>query len=172
MARLPLRFYGDPVLAQKAQPISAIEPRHHQLAEDMIETMYAESGIGLAANQVGSLERIFVIDPGIKNSKARNPQVFLNPELLDMSVEDESYTEGCLSIPMVEADVYRPKRVKLRWLDLDGKNHEQWFDDLAARVIQHEYDHLEGVLFVDQIPESKRAKLAGKLNLIKTKREE
>lgn len=168
MPLLSLRFYGDPILAQKAQPIPTIEPRHHQLAADMIETMYKENGIGLAANQIGSLERIFVIDPGVKKSpNTHTPQVFINPEILKFSVEDEPYNEGCLSIPEIESEVYRPSRITVRWTDLEGNTHTQEFSDLAARVIQHELDHLDGILFIDQIPEKARVKLAGRLNKLK-----
>lgn len=172
MALLTLRIYGDPILAQKALPIQTIEERHHTLAADMIETMYASQGIGLAANQIGSLERIFVIDPGIKKSpNSKNPQVFLNPEILKYSVEDDPYVEGCLSIPEIESEVYRPSVITVRWMDLQGKTHTQEFSDLAARVIQHEYDHLEGILFIDQIPERARLKLVGRLNKLKQERE-
>lgn len=179
MAVLPIRIYGDPVLRERAHEIDpgAIDDGLRAFSQGMIETMYDARGIGLAANQVGDLRRILVIDvadaeerpPGKQRpaAKTRAPEVYINPVILDESIEDGPYNEGCLSIPEVEGDVYRPLRIRLRWLDLDGEQHEAEVDDLRARVLQHEIDHLDGVLFVDHMPTAERAKIAGKLNLLK-----
>ena len=185
MPLLPIKIYGDPVLRETAEKIEQehVTDEFRQFARDMAETMYANSGIGLAANQVGDLRRIFVVDTaqveenGSKSRRKKDPQkrelhVFLNPEVVESSLEDEAYTEGCLSIPEVEADVYRPIRVKVRYRTLDWQEKEQWFEGLLARVFQHELDHLNGVLFVDHLPAASRLKLAGALNKLKKSSEE
>jgi peptide deformylase len=178
MTLLPIRKYGDPILRQKARPIAAITAELRQLAADMGETMYAANGIGLAANQIGRLERILVLDVvqtddgpgkprGRQRTSERQLEVYLNPEILDTGIEDDTYSEGCLSIPGLEGDVYRPLRLTLRWMDLDGATHEASFDGMRARVLQHEIDHLDGILFIDRLPEARRASLAGALNRLK-----
>lgn len=181
MAILEIRKYGDPVLRETAKPIEEVTDELRRLAEDMGETMYSAAGIGLAANQVGDLRRILVIDvrqsddadtPRARKAKRsgdrpRHLEVYLNPEILESSELDGPYTEGCLSIPEVEGEVYRPLSIKLRWMDLDGEIHEEEVDEIRARVLQHEIDHLNGVLFVDHLGTVKRKLLAGKLNRIK-----
>lgn len=177
MPPLAIRLYGDPVLREKAQPIERIDDDLRQLADDMIETMYEAQGIGLAGNQIGEARRILVLDVterGEKGSRLRlrkppepQPEVYINPEILDSSIEDEGYSEGCLSIPGVEGEVFRPLALRLRWTDLDGQTHEAEFDGLRARVLQHEIDHLDGILFIDRLPESRRKGLAGALALIR-----
>jgi len=179
MAILPIRLYGDPVLREKAQPIAEITDDLRQFAADMGETMYAAGGIGLAANQVGDLRRILVVDVtdrGEKRSKKRakpgtHLEVYINPEVLETSVEDEGYSEGCLSIPGLEGDVYRPVRIRLRWTDLDGQTREADFTDLHARVLLHEIDHLDGVLFVDHLPPARRTAIAPALARIRQEQE-
>jgi len=165
MAILEIKKYGDPVLREKAHPITEVTEDLKKLSQDMIETMYDANGIGLAANQVGILQRIFVVDTN--DPKSPDPKVYLNPEIQESSVEDESYNEGCLSIPDLEGDVYRPLKIKARWMGLDGKTYEQTLDDMNARVFQHELDHLDGVLFIDHMTDSNRQKLLGKLNKLK-----
>jgi peptide deformylase len=173
MPPLPIRFYGDPVLREKAAPIDKIDERHRRLAADMAETMYEARGIGLAANQVGLLDRIVVVDVDWADDKedgdARRPVAMINPEIVDESVEDESASEGCLSIPAVDGDVWRPLRVRCRYLDLDGKTVEIDAEGLRARCILHEIDHLNGVLFIDHLTPSDREKIAGKLAAIREK---
>ncbi len=177
MTVLEICKYGDPVLREKAQPIREITDELRQLAADMGDTMYSAGGIGLAGNQVGVLQRILVID--ITDSDERresgkrqpprqkNLEVYLNAEILSASDEDAPYNEGCLSIPVLEGEVYRPVRIKMRWMDLEGQTHEAEFDDLRARVLQHEIDHLDGVLFIDHIGAIARRMMAGKLNKMK-----
>lgn len=168
MSILPIRMYGDPVLREKAQPITDITDDLRAFAEDMIETMYDANGIGLAANQVGDLRRIFVVDTGERDGrKGKFPEVFINPEILESSIEDDTYKEGCLSIPDLEGDVFRPVELKVRYMDLEGQVHEEEMDDIRARVFQHELDHLDGILFVDLMPDKARLKLVGALNKLK-----
>lgn len=181
MAILPIRKYGDPVLREKARPIEAVDDALRAFAQDMAETMRAANGIGLAANQVGDLRRILVLDvadvgeraPGGERQRGpgRQLEVYLNPEILEETAEDEDYNEGCLSIPGVEADVYRPVGIRLRWMDLDGERHEESFDGLRARVLQHEIDHLDGILFPDRLGLIARQRLAGKLRRLRRETE-
>ena len=185
MAVLPLRIYGDPVLRQRAAevPVSELStPAFQQFIGDMGETMYENNGLGLAANQVGDLRRVFVADveqvtenrkrgKRVKDASKRKLLVFINPTVLDSSEEDEVYNEGCLSIPEIEGDVYRPIRIKARYNTLDGELKEEWIEGLLARVFQHEVDHLDGVLFVDRMAESERGKLVGALNRLKRSQE-
>lgn len=180
MALLPIRLYGDPVLRTRATELGAadVTPALRQFVADMGETMYAASGIGLAANQVGDLRRLFVADVAqvdekskkgrrTKDATRRELLAYLNPEIVEFSPEDESYQEGCLSIPEIEADVFRPIRIRVRYRTLDWELRETWFDGLMARVFQHEMDHLDGVLFIDHLPEATRRRLAGPLSRIK-----
>lgn len=177
MAVLDIRKYGDPVLREKAVRIVEVTPELRQLAADMGETMYSAGGIGLAANQVGCLDRLVVVDVTDAEERKRsgkrpppakpNLEVYLNPEILDSAVEDESCTEGCLSIPGVEGDVFRPISIRLRWMTLEGAIREGTFEDLRARVLQHEIDHLDGVLYIDRISTVKRSLLRGKLEDIR-----
>lgn len=177
MSLLRIRVYGDPVLRQKAQPVERVDESLKELAADMAETMYASNGIGLAATQVGDLRRVFVVDIGQvensgsgtpegrrqKNASKRNLMVFINPHVLDPTPADCPFTEGCLSIPGLEGEVFRPEGVRVRYLDTEGAEKEFFATGLLARVIQHEFDHLEGVLFVDRMPPGARRSLAGEL---------
>jgi peptide deformylase len=169
MAVLPIRLYGDSVLREKTRPIKSVDDELRQLAADMGETMYAANGIGLAAPQVGDTRRMLVYDVAQvigdkrKNGKrmrdpgARHLEVVLNAEVIDSSVEDERSEEGCLSIPGLEAPVYRSIKIKMRFMTLDGEWREESYSGLTARVLQHEIDHLDGILFVDRLPASLRA---------------
>lgn len=168
MARLEVRLYGDPVLHEVARPIDQITGEHRKLAEDMAETMYESRGIGLAANQVGVTERIIVIDVNWsekrnKKPQGRNPIVLINPEILEEGVEDDVLAEGCLSLPEIEGDVWRPTAIKVRYQTLEGQTVERAATELEARCIQHEVDHLNGILFIDRMAADAREKLAGKL---------
>jgi len=181
MATLEIRFYGDPVLREKAQPIAEVTDEIRRLAADMADTMYEAPGVGLAANQVGVLKQILVVDAsdreerkrGQKRAPAetRNPEFFLNPEILEESDEDDVYNEGCLSIPEVEADVYRPVRVRARWVSLDGEECEEWIEGFRARVFQHEVDHLNGVLFTDRLGLLAKTRVAGRLRRLREETE-
>ncbi len=182
MPILPLRYYGDPVLREKATCYEAVGDEVRRLAEDMAATMYAARGIGLAGNQIGIARRILVIDVSDDSPRARgesrepaanhNAEVYLNAEIVDSSVEDGDYNEGCLSIPGVEGNVWRPSRVRVTWMDLDGNKHDDWFDGMRARVLQHEIDHLDGVLFVDHLSMNDRKAIAGALNRLKQETQE
>ncbi len=151
MSLLPIRLYGDPVLRQVAVPVGEVTARVRRLAGHMIETMYAAPGRGLAAPQVGECVRMFVMDCDWKDGADRAPVVVIDPEITEASEEVSSYTEGCLSLPGLETEITRSARVRMRWRDLEGVSHDRWFDGFAAVCVQHEYDHLDGVLTVDRI---------------------
>jgi peptide deformylase len=149
MIRKVVKF-GDPVLEQKAEPIKEIDDEVKELVADMIETMHFEDGIGLAANQVGELKQVAVIDP----SGGEDPEaviVLINPEITEFSEEEEAFNEGCLSFPDIRFDVVRPAAIKLKALNLEGEEVEYDVDEILARVFQHEIDHLNGVLFIDYL---------------------
>lgn len=147
MAILDIRVLGDPILRQETAPVAAITAELRQLIDDMFATMHRARGIGLAAPQVGRLERIAVVDV---ESGAR-PIVLVNPEVVSVSAESEKSEEGCLSIPDVYSDVERPARVVVRALDREGQPFELNADGLLARCMQHEIDHLHGKLFIDYL---------------------
>lgn len=173
----PIVAYGDPVLRKECRDITKDEIDVKQLAEDMFETMYAAHGVGLAAPQIGKDIRMFVVDGAQMNENLDedeevNPhlegfkKVFINAEVLEEDGEEWAYEEGCLSIPDVRADVYRPERVKIKYFDTDWKEHTEVYVDMAARIIQHEYDHIEGVLFTDLVSPLKRQILKKRLTNI------
>lgn len=164
MGLLKIHIFDDPVLRQKAEPITEITERHHQLARDMAETMYAAPGIGLAANQIGILERIIVLDVGWPHLEEddedeKQPLAMINPEILEESVEDDEYSEGCLSLPEIEGDVWRPSKITVRYQALSGETVTKECEGLYGRCVQHEIDHLNGILFFDRMAEAKRRKL-------------
>jgi peptide deformylase len=164
---LPVTVYGDPILRKAAQPIGPGYPDLQEILINMWETMYVADGVGLAAPQVGLPIRIFVIDassgadedPSLRDFK----KVFINAEMLERSGNPWTMEEGCLSLPEIRENVSRPDTVRLRYADENFTIHEEVFSGFAARVIQHEYDHLEGVLFVDYLSPLKRKILKGKL---------
>ena len=154
MAVRPVRIWGDPVLRQKARPIETFDETLRELVEDLRDTMAAYEGVGLAANQVGVAERVFVID--VKGDDDRRVRLaVVNPVLASRSGSDVQ-EEGCLSIPGVWAEVTRPERVTLKGFDEHGQPLEVQADGMLARAIQHELDHLDGVLFVDKLSMLKR----------------
>jgi len=157
----PILIHGDPRLRQVAR--RAVPKAVRDLARDLVETMYAAPGRGLAAPQVGADLRVFAMDAYWKDGAARAPRVFVNPEILDRSGETQTLTEGCLSLPGIEVPVARPAEVTLAWQDLDGRRHRARFDGVEAAILQHEYDHLDGVLNIDRLPEAVRAALAPRL---------
>ncbi|WP_265563126.1 peptide deformylase [Sphingomicrobium arenosum] len=167
MAILPIYETPDPMLRQISKPVDEVTDEHRKLIEDMFETMYDAPGIGLAAVQVGHPIRILVIDlqePEEEGGEpVKDPRVFINPEILETSENDIPYTEGCLSVPEQFADVMRPDRIKARWLDENGKQFEEEIDGLLAVCLQHEMDHLEGVLFIDHLSKLKRDMVLKKL---------
>ena len=155
MAIKPLVILPDPRLKQVSEPVAAVTPEIRALAADMLDTMYDAPGIGLAAIQIGVAKRVVTIDLA-KQDEERNPIVFLNPEITWESEELGIYEEGCLSIPEYYEEVERPAVVKVRYMDLDGKTRDIELDGLMATCIQHEIDHLDGVLFIDYLSKLKR----------------
>ena len=165
-APLQLRYYGDPVLRKRAEPVAEITDAEHQLAEQMLETLYATgNGIGLAATQVGVLKRLIIVDIGEDDDEEYEPLVLFNPQLLS-SEGDIVAEEGCLSIPDVTADVKRPERIVVEGINLQREFVRIEADGLLARVLQHEIDHLNGVLFIDRISGLKRRLLSEELTRI------
>lgn len=157
----------DPLLRQKSTPVESVDDETRTLIADMFETMYAAPGIGLAAIQVGVPKRILVIDlqePAEEGGEpVSDPRIFINPEILEHSDQEVPYTEGCLSVPDQFADVDRPDRIRARWLDEQGEPHEEMLEGLLATCLQHEMDHLEGILFIDHLSRLKREMILKKL---------
>ncbi|MGD9507135.1 MAG: peptide deformylase [Geminicoccaceae bacterium] len=166
MALLEILQAPHPVLKTKAAPVAEVDDRLRQLAADMFETMYKAPGIGLAAPQVGVSERLVVMD--VAEDEERRPMVLVNPEIVWKSGERGTAEEGCLSLPGQFADVTRPRAVKVRFRDEQGEERELEAEGLLARCLQHEIDHLDGVLFVDHLSALKRNMIMRKL--IKTRR--
>ena len=162
MARLSILIAPNPVLKAKAKPVEKVDDSLRQLLDDMLETMYAAPGIGLSGNQVGVLHRVVVLDVARENEKPQ-PLKLVNPELTWQSDELASYNEGCLSIPELYADVVRPAEIKFRFLDEHGKKQEMGASGLLATCVQHEIDHLDGILFVDHLSALKRNMIMRKL---------
>jgi peptide deformylase len=175
MAIRPILEVPDPLLRQKSTPVEAVDDEVRALIADMFETMYDAPGIGLAAIQVGVPKRILVIDlqePLEEGGEpVRKPLVFVNPEILEHSDQDVPYTEGCLSVPDQFAEVDRPDRIKARWLDENGKQHEEVIEGLLATCLQHEMDHLEGILFIDHLSRLKREMILKKLSKLRKEQE-
>ncbi len=163
----PILIHPDPRLKKLCDPIAAIDDEIRKLADDMLATMYDAPGVGLAGPQVGVLKRIFVMDCVKDKDTAAQPMVMLNPEITWSSEETNVYEEGCLSIPEQYAEVTRPKEVRLRWLGLDGQSYEEQFDGLWATCAQHEFDHLNGKLFIDYLGPLKRQMITRKMEKLK-----
>jgi len=173
---LPIVAYGTPILRAVSKDITPDYPNLARLIADMWETMYSSSGVGLAAPQINRDIRLFVVDseqifanqeedekgkypdrPGIK-------RVFINAHIVEMHGDEWAYNEGCLSIPKIREDVYRSEEVTLEWVDENFEPHTQTFNGISARIILHEYDHIEGKLFIDYLKPLKRKLLKGKLD--------
>ena len=159
MAILEVLHYPDPRLRRTAAPVTHIDPATRELARDMLETMYAERGIGLAATQVGRLQRVVVMDLSEDHTE---PRVLVNPEVLSTEGTEEMQ-EGCLSVPGFYETVQRAERIRYRHMDLDGVLHEEETDGLLAVCIQHEIDHLNGRLFIDYLSPLKRSRIRKKV---------
>jgi len=170
VALLPILTAPDPRLKRKAAPVARVDDRIRQLMNDMAETMYAAPGIGLAAPQVGVLERVIVVDVA-KEGEPSQLLKMANPEVLWVSDELETYNEGCLSLPDHYADVERPAACRVRYLDEQGEIRELDAKGLLATCVQHEIDHLEGTLFVDHISALKRNIILRKLQKLKKSKE-
>lgn len=185
MTILPIVIAPDPLLKMKSEPVRTITPEILALLDDMLETMYASNGIGLSAVQVGVLKRIIVVDVEWESPRYRTegeerrtdeapkpgkPMKMINPEIIQESPEESTYTEGCLSFPGQYSEVVRPKGIRVKYLDEAGTPHELTADGLLAICIQHEIDHMNGVVFVDHISSLKRDMILRKLK--KAKRQE
>jgi peptide deformylase len=185
MAIRELLEVPDPRLKTVSSPVETFDEALKALAADLFETMYAANGIGLAAIQVGEPIRLLVIDLQPDDPDAepedcdhgghhhthqptlKEPRVFVNPQILDPAEDLNTYQEGCLSVPEIYADVERPKTCRVRWQDLDGNVHEEAMDGIMATCIQHEMDHLEGVLFIDHLSRLKRSMALKKLEKLR-----
>ena len=167
MTLRPIIEIPDPRLREVSAPVGAIDDEVRTLVADMFETMYAASGIGLAAIQIAVPRRVVVIDlqePEVEGGEGvRNPIAFINPEIVSASDELQTYNEGCLSIPEQYGEITRPAAIRARWLDETGAAHEEDLDGLMAICLQHEIDHLNGVLFIDHLSKLKRDMLVKKL---------
>ena len=162
MAMLPIHIYGDPVLRKKAASIGEVTSEIRTLVEDMAATMFDAPGIGLAAPQVGKSVRLFIVDPNMGEVEDVYEYVaFIDPVIVERSDDRVIIEEGCLSVPDIRADVERPRTLKIDFTDLTGERHSAEVGGMLARVIQHEYDHLDGILFVDRINPVRR-RLLGK----------
>ena len=159
MALRPLHLLGSPVLRQRAAPVAGVDAEVRALIDDLFETMRAAKGVGLAANQIGVARRVAVVDVGEDHPQ---PLVLVNPLIVERSDEKEIVEEGCLSIPEVYADVARPARVTVEALDRDGRPWREEVSGFTARAVQHEIDHLDGVLFLDHLTAVKRGSLLSK----------
>lgn len=164
----PVTVYGDPVLRKKAEPVTKDFQDLNLFIQNMFETMYNSDGVGLAAPQVGHAVRLFVLDTTTTEEDGLTgiKQAFINPEIVEKSGDEWIMNEGCLSLPEIREDVVRPETVKIKYLDEDLLLHEETFSGFTSRVIQHEYDHLEGVMFVDYLTPLKRRILKSKLTAI------
>ena len=171
MAILPIIEAPDPRLRIISKPVEAVDDELRALIADMFETMYAAPGIGLAAVQVGVPKRVLVIDlleeEDADGKPVRKPLVFINPEIVDPADEWSVYNEGCLSVPDQYAEVERPESCRARWMDLDGKQHDERIEGMLATCLQHEMDHLEGILFIDHLSRLKRDMILKKLAKLK-----
>ena len=161
MAVLPIRKFGDEVLRMPAQPVTEFDAGLQKLIDDMLETMYAAPGVGLAANQVGVARRLMLIDLSV-GKRPGELHVCVNPEIVEAEGQ-QNEEEGCLSIPDFTEGVARPLRVKLRYLDRNGKQHEMWGEGLMARAMCHETDHLNGTLYVDHLRGLKKDRIIKKI---------
>jgi peptide deformylase len=169
MALLPIIEAPDPLLRQISAPVETVDDEVRALIADMFETMYVAPGIGLAAIQVGVPKRVLVIDlqePESDEEDApvvKDPRVFINPEIIDTSPTLQTYNEGCLSVPDQFAEIDRPDRIRARWLDEKGEQREEVIEGLLAVCLQHEMDHLNGILFIDHLSRLKRDMILRKL---------
>jgi peptide deformylase len=174
---LPIVAYGDPVLKRKAKDVPEDYPDLKALIDNMFETMYNANGVGLAAPQIGKSIRLFIVDAtpfaedeNVSEEEAEilkdAKEVFINPKIIEEKGNEWDFNEGCLSIPDVREDVFRKPEIEIEYYDKDFNKHHKKIDGLFARVIQHEYDHIEGILFTDKLSSLKKRIIKGKLNNI------
>ena len=170
MTKLTLYEYPHPILKKKAEKVDEVNDELRKLLDDMLETMYASNGCGLAAPQVGISKRIVVIDIAHEGEEPQ-PLYMVNPEIIWKSEEKEISEEGCLSVPGQRAEVERPAAIKIKYLDYDGKEQEMLAEDFLAVAAQHEIDHLDGILYIDKISRLKRQMLLKKLEKYRKERD-
>ncbi|MEQ9402692.1 MAG: peptide deformylase [Cyclobacteriaceae bacterium] len=166
----PIVLYGDPILKKKAKEVAEGDESVKEFIEDLFETMYAAQGVGLASPQVGHSLRVFIVDSTPMEEEEGDgnglKQAFINPVMLTEEGEPWAFEEGCLSIPGVREEVSRKPKIRIKYFDENWEEHDEEFDGLQARIIQHEYDHIEGILFTDYISSFKKRLLKGKLTNI------
>lgn len=167
MAERQIVKYGDPVLREVSKMVEKIDQGIKDLVSDMTDTLKAASGLGLAAVQIGVLLRVFIIDLAAIDPTA-SLKVYINPEILKTSKDEVEMEEGCLSFPGIYQKIFRPESVRIRAMGLDGKVFEETLDSLAARAVLHEYDHIEGKLFIDYLSPFAKTLLSGKLKKLAT----
>ncbi|AVI49788.1 peptide deformylase [Pukyongia salina] len=171
---LPIVAYGDPVLRQKAKEINEDYPKLDELLENMFETMYGARGIGLAAPQIGLPIRLFIVDAtpfeddddlteDEREFVSTFKKVFINAKIVEETGDEWAFNEGCLSIPDINEDVFRKPQITIEYQDENFKKHKETFDGIVARIIQHEYDHIEGILFTDKLSPLKKRLIKGRL---------
>ncbi len=162
MAIIKIRTYPDPVLKKKSEPLTQFGPPEQKLFNDMIETMYVEDGVGLAAPQIGVSKRVLIACPTIKKGEE---YVIVNPEILESSGR-EAGPEGCLSLPGITGEVTRAKKIKLRWQDRTGGVQTAEIKDFFARIVQHEMDHLDGILLIDRVDFNQRQEILAQYQVL------
>jgi peptide deformylase len=173
MSILQINVYDDKILRKKTKPLVDVDFETVEFIQNMFETMRKASGIGLAATQVGSEKSFFIVDiSSIEGYEKHKPLVAINPQIINKSDETKVIEEGCLSLPGLRMEVVRPAAITLKFFDTDLKEHRLDADELLARVIQHEYDHLEGILFFDHLPPDVQKKIRPELNKIKKRKVE
>ena len=173
MALLPITLYGDKILRKKVSPVKEVELKTIELIKNMFDTMHNANGVGLAANQVGADKSIFIVDISkVEGHEDSKPMIFINPEIMERSEKLRIIEEGCLSIPDIRVEVERPESITITYKDTDLEVHTLKAENLLARVIQHEFDHVQGILFIDRIKEEVRKKLKKELNRIKKRKME
>ena len=166
----PILIHPDPRLKKSCDPVAAVTPELARLAEDMLETMYAAPGVGLAAPQVGVTRRLLVMDCVKDPAGPARPMVLINPVITWLSEDMSAYEEGCLSIPDQYAEIERPAEVRVRWMALDGSEQEEQFAGLWSTCVQHEIDHLDGKLFIDYLRPLRRQMITRKMEKLKRDR--
>lgn len=173
MTLLPITLYGDKILRKKTSKVTEVDNKTFELIRNMFATMRNANGIGLAANQVDADKQIFVLDiSGIEGYEGTKPMTIINPIILERSEKKNKMEEGCLSIPDVRAELERPEEITIVYQDIDLKEHTIKVKDVLARVMQHEYDHLQGILFVDYLTNEEKKKFKKDLENIKKRKME
>ncbi len=166
MAVFPIITIPDPVLRKRAKPVERVDDELRRLMDDMLLTMYDAPGIGLAAPQIGISRRLIVMDPA-KDDAPKTPVIMVNPEILERSAEMRLHEEGCLSIPDITAEIERPAKTRVAYIDREGKSQEMELEGIWSTLVQHEIDHLNGILFIDYLSRLKRDMIVKKFTKAK-----